>query len=58
VQKFRSNTLVFNVGGNSAAAALEKSAEDFETLWRRNALGGFLVGRLSPESLTFGGITS
>jgi NAD(P)-dependent dehydrogenase (short-subunit alcohol dehydrogenase family) len=43
--------VVFNVGANSAAPALETSAEDFETLWRQNALGGFLVGREAARRL-------
>ncbi|MFG1477981.1 SDR family NAD(P)-dependent oxidoreductase [Xanthobacter sp. V4C-4] len=39
-------TLVaFNVGANAAAPLLELTADTFETLWRQNALAGFLVGR-------------
>ncbi|MCW2318330.1 NAD(P)-dependent dehydrogenase (short-subunit alcohol dehydrogenase family) [Rhodoblastus acidophilus] len=37
--------VVFNVGANRAAPALETSPADFEALWRQNALAGFLVGR-------------
>ena len=37
--------VVYNVGNNAAAPLLDLDAADFETLWRRNALGGFLVGR-------------
>jgi NAD(P)-dependent dehydrogenase (short-subunit alcohol dehydrogenase family) len=37
--------VIFNVGNNAMAPALETSAEMFEALWRQNALGGFLVGR-------------
>ncbi|HUZ91817.1 MAG TPA: SDR family NAD(P)-dependent oxidoreductase [Methylocella sp.] len=37
--------VVYNVGNNFAAPALETQAGLFEDLWRQNALGGFLVGR-------------
>jgi NAD(P)-dependent dehydrogenase (short-subunit alcohol dehydrogenase family) len=37
--------VAYNVGNNLAAPLLELTAESFETLWRQNALGGFLVGR-------------
>lgn len=37
--------VVYNVGNNFAAPALETQAKLFEDLWRQNALGGFLVGR-------------
>lgn len=37
--------VVYNVGNNFAAAALETQTKLFEDLWRQNALGGFLVGR-------------
>ena len=37
--------VVYNVGNNFAAPALETQADLFESLWRLNALGGFLVGR-------------
>ena len=48
--------VVYNVGGNRAATALETSAENFEALWRQNALGGFLVGREAAQRLqTLGG---
>jgi NAD(P)-dependent dehydrogenase (short-subunit alcohol dehydrogenase family) len=43
--------VVFNVGGNRAATALDTSAADFENLWRQNALGGFLVGREAARRL-------
>jgi NAD(P)-dependent dehydrogenase (short-subunit alcohol dehydrogenase family) len=37
--------VVYNVGNNFAAPALETQPKLFEDLWRQNALGGFLVGR-------------
>ena len=37
--------VVYNVGSNFAAPALETETKLFEDLWRQNALGGFLVGR-------------
>jgi NAD(P)-dependent dehydrogenase (short-subunit alcohol dehydrogenase family) len=37
--------VLYNVGNNAMAPALETSAELFEAMWRHNALGGFLVGR-------------
>jgi NAD(P)-dependent dehydrogenase (short-subunit alcohol dehydrogenase family) len=37
--------VVYNVGNNFAAPALETQTKLFEELWRQNALGGFLVGR-------------
>jgi NAD(P)-dependent dehydrogenase (short-subunit alcohol dehydrogenase family) len=37
--------VVYNVGNNFAAPALETPTKLFEDLWRQNALGGFLVGR-------------
>jgi NAD(P)-dependent dehydrogenase (short-subunit alcohol dehydrogenase family) len=37
--------VVYNVGNNFAALALETPTKLFEDLWRQNALGGFLVGR-------------
>lgn len=43
--------VVFNVGANRAAPALETSPADFEALWRQNALAGFLVGREAAASL-------
>jgi len=36
---------VYNVGNNAAVPLLDLTAADFETFWRQNALGGFLVGR-------------
>jgi NAD(P)-dependent dehydrogenase (short-subunit alcohol dehydrogenase family) len=43
--------VVYNVGNNFAAPALETQTKLFEDLWRQNALGGFLVGRddLAPR---------
>jgi NAD(P)-dependent dehydrogenase (short-subunit alcohol dehydrogenase family) len=43
--------VVYNVGNNVAASALETSAELFERLWRQNAFGGFLVGREAARRL-------
>jgi NAD(P)-dependent dehydrogenase (short-subunit alcohol dehydrogenase family) len=37
--------VVYNVGNNAMAPALETTAAMFEDIWRQNALGGFLVGR-------------
>lgn len=37
--------VVYNVGNNFAAPALETQTKLFEDLWRQNALRGFLVGR-------------
>ncbi|WP_020176597.1 SDR family NAD(P)-dependent oxidoreductase [Methyloferula stellata] len=37
--------VAYNVGNNLAAPLLELTSDSFETLWRQNALGGFLVGR-------------
>lgn len=37
--------VVYNVDRNERAPLLETSAELFEDLWRKNCLGGFLVGR-------------
>jgi NAD(P)-dependent dehydrogenase (short-subunit alcohol dehydrogenase family) len=44
--------VVFNVGGNRAALALDTKADDFESLWRQNALAGFLVGREASRRLS------
>lgn len=43
--------VVYNVGNNVAAPALDTTAELFERLWRQNALGGFLVGREAARRL-------
>jgi NAD(P)-dependent dehydrogenase (short-subunit alcohol dehydrogenase family) len=37
--------VVYNVGNNAAVPLLDLTAGDFETFWRQNAFGGFLVGR-------------
>jgi NAD(P)-dependent dehydrogenase (short-subunit alcohol dehydrogenase family) len=37
--------VAYNVGNNAMIPSLEISAAQFETMWRQNALGGFLVGR-------------
>jgi NAD(P)-dependent dehydrogenase (short-subunit alcohol dehydrogenase family) len=39
------DAVVYNVGNNAMAPALETTAAMFEDMWRQNALGGFLVGR-------------
>jgi short-subunit dehydrogenase len=43
--------VIYNVGSNFAASALETQAGLFEELWRQNALGGFLVGREAVRRL-------
>jgi NAD(P)-dependent dehydrogenase (short-subunit alcohol dehydrogenase family) len=43
--------VVYNVGNNVAAPALDTTSELFEGLWRQNALGGFLVGREAARRL-------
>ena len=43
--------VVYNVGDNFAAPALETQTKLFEELWRQNALGGFLVGREAVRRL-------
>lgn len=37
--------VAYNVGNNAMIQSLEISEAQFETMWRQNALGGFLVGR-------------
>jgi NAD(P)-dependent dehydrogenase (short-subunit alcohol dehydrogenase family) len=37
--------VVYNVGNNAAVPLLDLTAGDFETFWRQNAFGGFLIGR-------------
>jgi NAD(P)-dependent dehydrogenase (short-subunit alcohol dehydrogenase family) len=37
--------VVYNVDRNERAPLLETGADLFEDLWRKNCLGGFLVGR-------------
>lgn len=37
--------VVYNVGNNAMTPVLETEASVFESMWRQNALGGFLVGR-------------
>lgn len=43
--------VIYNVGNNFAAPALETQAKLFEDLWRQNALGGFFVGREATRRL-------
>lgn len=37
--------VAYNVDNNAPIPSLEISEAQFETMWRQNALGGFLVGR-------------
>lgn len=43
--------IAYNVGNNLARPLLDLTAADFESLWRQNALGGFLVGREAVRHL-------
>jgi NAD(P)-dependent dehydrogenase (short-subunit alcohol dehydrogenase family) len=43
--------VAYNVGSNVAAPLLELTTEIFESLWRQNALGGFIVGRESVRRM-------
>jgi NAD(P)-dependent dehydrogenase (short-subunit alcohol dehydrogenase family) len=43
--------VIYNVGSNVAAPALDTTSELFERLWRQNTLGGFLVGREAVRRL-------
>jgi NADP-dependent 3-hydroxy acid dehydrogenase YdfG len=43
--------VVFNVGHNRVAPALELSPAEFEALWRQNALAGFLVGQAAVRQM-------
>jgi NAD(P)-dependent dehydrogenase (short-subunit alcohol dehydrogenase family) len=43
--------VVYNAGGNATAPALETDAALFESLWRQNALGGFLAGREAARKM-------
>jgi NAD(P)-dependent dehydrogenase (short-subunit alcohol dehydrogenase family) len=47
----RLELVVYNVGNNVQAPALETTPELFERLWRQNAFGGFLVGREAARRL-------
>ena len=42
--------VVFNVGNNEMIPSLEVKKSTFESIWRQNALGGFMVGRASDPS--------
>ncbi len=46
---------VHNVGANARFPALDMTAADFETLWRQNALSGFLVGTQAVRHLLAAG---
>lgn len=43
--------VVYNVGNNAMVPLLQLSQDIFESLWRRNALGGFLVGREAVRTM-------
>jgi len=43
--------VAYNVGNMLARPFLDLSAADFETIWRLNALGGFLVGQAAVRHL-------
>ena len=43
--------VVFNVGNNAVSPFLQMSVDFFESLWRQNTLGGFLVGREAVRRL-------
>jgi NAD(P)-dependent dehydrogenase (short-subunit alcohol dehydrogenase family) len=43
--------VVYNVGNNAKTPMLETEAAVFETMWRQNALGGFLVGREAARKM-------
>jgi NAD(P)-dependent dehydrogenase (short-subunit alcohol dehydrogenase family) len=47
--------VAYNVGNNAMAPALETPADLFETMWRQNALGGFLVGREAARRMLASG---
>lgn len=43
--------VVYNVGSNAMAPSLDTEPALLESLWRQNALGGFLVGREAMRAL-------
>jgi NAD(P)-dependent dehydrogenase (short-subunit alcohol dehydrogenase family) len=47
--------VVYNVDRNERAPLLETGADLFEDLWRKNCLGGFLVGREAVRAFLPGG---
>jgi NAD(P)-dependent dehydrogenase (short-subunit alcohol dehydrogenase family) len=47
--------VVYNVDRNERAPLLETGADLFEDLWRKNCLGGFLVGREAIRAFLPGG---
>lgn len=47
--------VVCNVGANHAGSLLDASPELFESLWRQNAFGGFLVGAEAASRLVASG---
>jgi NAD(P)-dependent dehydrogenase (short-subunit alcohol dehydrogenase family) len=46
--------VVYNVGNNAMVPSLEIKRAFFESMWRQNALGGFLVGREAIRTLLLG----
>ncbi len=43
--------VVYNVGGNAMVPFLQLSPDFFESIWRQNALGGFLVGQEAVRAM-------
>ncbi|MGA2636462.1 SDR family NAD(P)-dependent oxidoreductase [Methylocella sp.] len=43
--------VVYNVGGNAVTPLLHAEADVFESIWRQNALGGFLVGQAAVRNM-------
>lgn len=43
--------VVYNIGNNAMVPLLQVSVDFFESIWRQNALGGFLVGREAVRSM-------
>lgn len=43
--------VVYNVGGNAMTPLLETEAAVFKSIWRQNALGGFLVGQAGARKM-------
>ncbi|MGO9675031.1 MAG: SDR family NAD(P)-dependent oxidoreductase [Methylocella sp.] len=43
--------VVYNVGSNAMTPALQTEAATFESMWRQNALGGFLVGQAALRKM-------
>jgi NAD(P)-dependent dehydrogenase (short-subunit alcohol dehydrogenase family) len=43
--------VVYNAGGNAVTPLLQTEAATFESIWRQNALGGFLVGQEAARKM-------